>query len=85
MGIYKIVIEKPALKELGKLDKPHRDKILKYIDEKIATSSDPRFEGLQLKGNNRSNWRYRVGDYRILAEIKDEVVTIKIVGIDHRK
>ena len=36
-------------------------------------------------GNLAPTWSYRVGDYRILADIKDEDVIIQVIKIDHRK
>jgi mRNA interferase RelE/StbE len=41
--------------------------------------------GKALQGNRDDQWRYRVGDYRILAKIDDDVVIITVVEVGHRK
>lgn len=42
-------------------------------------------DGKALQGNLNDKWRYRVGGYRILAKIEDEVVVITIVEVGHRR
>ena len=58
----------------------------RYLNERIAVLDDPRQLGLALQGKSyKGLWRYRVGDYRILAEIKDDVLTILVIEIGHRR
>jgi len=72
-----------AAKEFRKLDKPVQQRIAVLV-EKIESAINPRFSGKALKGNDKE-WRYRVGDYRLVCEIKDREVIVWIVHIGHRR
>jgi len=82
---YKVEYTKTAVKQFKKMDKKIAAFILSYIEEKLVNSIDPRAYGKALQGNLRDKWRYRVGDYRILAKIEDDKVVITIVEIGHRR
>lgn len=73
-----------ALKGLLSIDKKHAQKIKKYLEEKIAVSENPRAFGKALTSNLSGLWRYRIGDYRVVAEIQDNTFIILAVGIGHR-
>ncbi|MBI4829843.1 MAG: type II toxin-antitoxin system RelE/ParE family toxin, partial [Nitrospinae bacterium] len=54
--------------------------------ERVAVSSDPRHHGEPLKGSRFDRlWRYRVGDYRVICQIRDAALVILVVRIGHRK
>lgn len=74
-----------ALKELRKLGKPAQREIIAYLDERIAGKNDPRRFGKGLKADLAGLWRYRVGDYRILCQIRDDELLILVVAVGHRK
>ncbi|WP_169788399.1 type II toxin-antitoxin system RelE family toxin, partial [Escherichia coli] len=61
-----------ALKSLRKMDKQNARRIVDFMDLRIAVAADPRKSGRPLKGELGEFWRYRVGDYRILCEIRDD-------------
>lgn len=72
-------------RQLKKLDKTMALRVLDFIDERVAQWEDPRSQGKNLLGPKLgSYWRYRVGDVRVICDIKDEVVTILVVEIAHR-
>jgi mRNA interferase RelE/StbE len=74
-----------ALKDLDKLGSKPRERILTFLNNRLVAQEDPRQLGKALAGKKYENqWRYRVGDYRIIAEIKFEVVIILVVQIGHR-
>jgi len=52
--------------------------------DKIEASDNPRFTGKALKGNDKE-WRYRVGDYRLVCEIKDRELIVWLIRIGHRR
>ena len=83
--MYRVVIEDKAKKELRKLDRFQAKIIINWIRNNLEGSSDPRVSGKQLTANLKNHWRYRVGEYRLLAEIKDDEVIIHIVKVGHRK
>lgn len=74
-----------AKRQLHKLDKRWQGAILDYLEDEIAPLKDPRNRGKGLIGDKRGLWRYRVGDYRILCEIRDEELVITAVTIGHRR
>jgi mRNA interferase RelE/StbE len=83
---WKIEFTAAAEHGLGKLDKVSAKRVYKFLHERLAELPDPRVLGRALKGQKyHDNWRYRVGDYRVIAEIKDDVVTILVVGVGHRR
>ena len=82
---WTIEIDKAAKKELAKLDKSVANRILRFLAERIATDENPRRFGEPLSENLTGLWRYRVGDYRVIAEIQDDVVAILVLQIGHRR
>ena len=83
--MYKVQYSKLALKKLQKLDRSISSAIVSWIDKNLDNCENPRLKGRTLKGNLAPFWRYRIGDYRILVEIKDQVLVIIIITIGHRK
>lgn len=82
---YSVSFEKDAAKTLRKLDRYTRAILMNWIRKNLVETDDPRRTGKALVGKLVGLWRYRVGDYRILAKIKDKEVTILIVKIGRRK
>lgn len=74
-----------ALKSLRKMDKQNARRIVDFMDLRIAVAANPRKSGRPLKGELGEFWRYRVGDYRILCEIRDEELIILVATIGHRR
>ncbi|MDW8845111.1 type II toxin-antitoxin system RelE/ParE family toxin [Erwinia sp. MMLR14_017] len=74
-----------ALKSLRKMDKQNARRIVDFMDLRIAVAADPRQSGKPLKGELGEFWRYRVGDYRILCEIRDDELVILAAIIGHRR
>lgn len=73
-----------ALKQLRALDKPVARRILDYLDGRVIGSGDPRSAGKALTGPLGGLWRYRVGDYRVICEIQDEVMRVLVVHLGGR-
>lgn len=74
-----------AIKQLKKLDKTVQKRIFSFLDERVAKSNDPRQFGKELKGDLKGLWRYRVGGYRIVCQIKDDKLLLLVVRVNHRK
>jgi len=74
-----------ALKSLRKMGKQNARRIIDFMDLRIAVMDNPRQSGKSLKGELGEFWRYRVGDYRILCEIKDGELVILAATIGHRR
>lgn len=82
---YRARLSKKALKTLQKIDKPTRLLLFSWIRDNLDGCSNPRIKGKALSGNMSNLWRYRVGDYRIIAEINDKDIVILVVQIGHRR
>lgn len=82
---YKVVFTERAKKELKKLDKHTAALILGWIRKNLEGCENPRLHGRGLTANRSGQWRYRIGDYRLLAEISDETITILILNVGHRR
>lgn len=82
---YKLVFSKRALKELKKMDKAVSALIFAWLRKNIDGASDPRAFDKALKGDKKDMWRYRIGDYRVLANIEDENLIIIAIEIGHRR
>lgn len=82
---YKVLIAKHALKQLSKLDNLHREMIMNWIKKNLEGCENPRVHGKSLVGDKSGIWRYRVGDYRLLVELKDDEVLIILMEVGHRR
>ena len=83
--IYELKYEVKAVKQIRKLDPATRNLIKTWIEKNLLNTDNPRQHGKGLTGTLSQDWRYRVGDYRILAEINDTEIVIIIVEVGHRR
>ena len=83
--MYEVVYTVQAVKELKKLDTHTRTLILAWIEKNLVGCSDPRLHGKGLTANRSGQWRYRIGDYRVLAEIQEGKLIILVLSAGHRK
>jgi len=82
---WRIEFDPAAAKELAKLDKPVARRITAFLGQRVATLADPRSLGEALRGDELGQfWKYRLGDYRIIARIVDKRVVIVVLRIGHR-
>ena len=83
--MFQVKFSEHAVKELRKLDKPTVRVIKNWVIKNLVDTTDPRMHGKALTGNLKGIWRYRVGDYRLFAEIHDEDLIIFLFEIAHRR
>ena len=83
--MYKVIFTDNSLKQLKKMDKSTYVFLISWIKKNLENCEDPRKIGKNLVGNFKESWRYRVGKYRIIVEIKDDYIIILILNIGHRK
>ena len=74
-----------ARDELASLDRPVQKRIQRFIDERLVRSADPRQVGRALTGAWTGFWKYRVGDWRMIAQVRDDRLIIYIVRVGHRR
>ena len=82
---YTVKYEAKVKKRIRKIDISARRKIKSWIDNNLQGCTNPRRFGKALAGRYKGLWRYRVGMYRIIAEIRDKEVIILVVDIGHRQ
>ncbi len=82
---YKVEFTKKALKDLKKLDKATASLILGWVRKNLDGCENPRAHGKGLTANRSGEWHYRVGDYRLLAQIDDNKIIILLLNIGHRR
>lgn len=82
--MWKIKYSEKAAQELLKIDRQAAKRVKKYLDERIATDEDPRRFGEGLTENLAGLWKYRIGDFRVIAEIQEEKIVVLVVRIGHR-
>jgi mRNA interferase RelE/StbE len=84
-SVWRVEFHRAAVQDLRKLGAEGERRILRYLRERIAGSGDPRRFGHALTGDRKGLWRYRVGDYRIVAAIEDDKLVVLVVTIGHRR
>ena len=84
MTAYSVEYTTRAIRSLKRMDAHNSRIIYDWIEKNLVGCEDPRRHGKSLAGDLSGKWRYRIGDYRLIAHIEYERVVILIVDIDHR-
>ena len=82
---YHVELTEFARKELKKLDIHTQQILLLWLNKNLEGCDNPRVHGKPLTANRTGQWRYRVGDYRIIAVIEDNKLIILVIAIGHRR
>lgn len=85
MTTYTVHWSDKAQRQLRKLNKSVAGLIVQWVHKNLDDCENPRQHGKALTANLSGKWRYRVGDYRIIAEIHDDEVCILLLEVGHRK
>ena len=83
--IWRVEFDPDAARELRKLGHSARSEIQQYLRKRIAAVENPRRFGHALLGDLKGLWRYRVGDYRIVADIREKEILVMVVTVGHRR
>ncbi len=83
---WRIEFDPSARRELQKLGREPARRIIDFLANRLTTLNDPRALGEALRGKKfGAFWKYRVGDYRIIADIQDDRLLILVVRIGNRR
>ena len=83
---WRIELDPATEKDFKRIGPEAAKRIIKFLREHLAVVDDPRSAGEALHGPELGRfWKYRVGDYRIIASILDQTITIRVVRIGHRR
>ena len=83
---WRVEVSEEADRQLDKLDHQIAQRILEFLHGRVAKMEHPRLIGEALHGPKFGElWKYRVGDYRILARIEDKILRVLVVKVGHRR
>ncbi len=82
---YKIETTARFDREFKKLDRYTMKLIKAWIEKNLIDCENPRQHGKALVGDHKGQWRYRIGDYRLICEIQDSKLIILALSIGHRR
>lgn len=85
MKKYNLELTDRFKKEFRKLDKYTQRMIRGWIDKNLIGTSNPRIHGKGLTANRSGQWRYRIGDYRLICQIEDDKLIILALTVGHRR
>lgn len=83
---FEIEFDPDALKDLKRLDKPVQQRLIGFLKERIAPLESPHQLGEALTGATLGNyWKYRVGDWRIVCDIQDKRIVVRVLRVGSRR
>ena len=82
---YKVIFTERAKKQLKKLDKHITALIIGWLEKNIQNCENPRLHGKGLVENKSGQWRYRIGDYRVICEIQEKEIIVLVLEVRHRR
>lgn len=81
--MYRLVPTRRFVKQLKKLDRFTQKQITTYLETNVV--EDPRRHGKALLGNRAGQWRYRIGNYRVIVQIVDDELVVETLEVGHRR
>ncbi|GAB1392258.1 type II toxin-antitoxin system RelE/ParE family toxin [Rhodocyclaceae bacterium] len=83
---FEIEFDPAAIDDLKKLDRPVQQRLLGFLRQRVAMLDDPRAIGEALAGARLGNyWKYRVGDWRIICDIEDRRIVVRVMRVGNRR
>ena len=82
---YSVEVTPRFEKEFRNLDRYTMKMIKAWISKNLVDCADPRVHGKELVGDGKGQWRYRIGDYRLICRIEDDRLVILALSIGHRR
>jgi mRNA interferase RelE/StbE len=83
---WQIEFDPDALKDLRKLDKPIQIRLVGFLRTRVSILTNPRDIGEALSGQRLgSYWKYRVGDWRISCDVRDQKILVRVLRIGNRR
>ena len=83
---FEVEFDPEAVNDLKKLERPVQQRILGFLKQRVALLDNPRDIGEALAGAKLGNyWKYRVGDWRIICDIQDRRIVVRVLRIGNRR
>ncbi|HEM6088688.1 TPA: type II toxin-antitoxin system RelE/ParE family toxin [Streptococcus suis] len=83
--MFHVEYSKKVQKQIRKLDKPIQRLLFAWVDKHLDGTVNPRLHGKGLTGDHANEWRYRIGDYRLICDIQDDRMVILALEFGHRR
>lgn len=83
--MYRIEYSKKAQKQIKKLDRQIQRLLFAWIDKHLEGADNPRANGKGLTGDRANEWRYRIGNYRLICDIQDDKMVILALEFGHQR
>lgn len=84
--VWRIELDPATEKDFRRIGRAASKRIIGFLRERLATLDDPRSVGEALHGPELGRfWKYRVGEYRIIASIRDQIITVRVMRVGHRR
>jgi mRNA interferase RelE/StbE len=82
---WQIEFDESAKKELAKLDRQVASRLVEFLKNRVLNQRDPRSVGQAQRGSTLGEfWKYRVGDFRIIASIQDDRMIVLVLRVGNR-
>jgi mRNA interferase RelE/StbE len=85
LKVWHVAFDPGAEKDLKSLATRDRERVFRFLEERIATSENPRRIGHALTGPLAGLWSYRIGDFRVIAKVEDARIRVLVVRIANRR
>ncbi len=83
---FEIEFDPDAVRDLKKLDRPLQQRLIEFLRQRVAPLKNPREIGEALAGAKLGNyWKYRVGDWRIVCDIQDRRIVVRVLRVGNRR
>jgi len=82
---YRVEYTVEVIKQLKKLDRQTKVLLKAWIEKNLVDCDNPRIHGKALVANKSGQWRYRIGDYRLICRIEDKELVILALSVGHRR
>ncbi len=83
---FKIEFDPAALKDLKKIDRSIQERLIGFLKLRVAPLENPRAIGEALGGAKLGGyWKYRAGDWRIICDIQDQRIVVRVLRIGNRR
>jgi mRNA interferase RelE/StbE len=84
-SVFNVIYSAEAQKQFRKMDRQTAKRIITWVEERLIGCQNPRLWGAALVGEFSGFWKYRIGSYRLICEIKDNELVVQVIDIGNRK
>ncbi len=83
--VWTLIFDTKFDKQFNRLSQVNKERIMDFLENRVLKHHNPKTLAKQLTGNLSGYWSFRVGDYRIIADIEEDAFTILAIEVGHRR